>query len=94
MRELKLTGDEDLELFADIDDLTGQCRFADCSHGNEPGCAVRDALDHGELDPERWRHYRKLHEERELQAARFEERMRGSHEPIRAHRRRDREDRE
>jgi ribosome biogenesis GTPase len=94
MRELKLTGDEDLELFADIDDLTGQCRFADCSHGNEPGCAVRDALDNGELDPERWRHYRKLHEERELQAARFEDRTRSSHEPIRAHRRRDRDERE
>jgi ribosome biogenesis GTPase len=89
MRELKLTGDEDLELFADIDDLTGQCRFADCSHGNEPGCAIREALENGELDPERWRHYCKLHDQRDDQAARFEDRLRGSHEPIRPHRRRD-----
>jgi ribosome biogenesis GTPase len=94
MRELKLTGDEDLELFADIDDLTTQCRFADCSHGNEPGCAVREALDNGELDPQRWRHYRKLHDEREDQVARFEDRLRGSHEPIRTHRRRDWQERE
>jgi ribosome biogenesis GTPase len=94
MRELKLTGDEDLELFADIDDLTGQCRFADCSHGNEPGCAIRDALENGELDPERWRHYCKLHDQREDQAARFEDRLRGSHEPIRPHRRRDWQERE
>jgi len=94
MRELKLTGDEDLELFADIDALTEQCRFADCSHGNEPGCAVREALDAGELDHERWQHYRKLHDQREEQAARFEDRMRGTREPIRTHRHRDRQERE
>ena len=94
MRELKLTGDEDLELFADIDDLTERCRFADCSHGNEPGCAVREALENGELDPDRWRHYRKLRDEREDQAARFEDHLRGTHEPIRTHRRRDWQERE
>jgi ribosome biogenesis GTPase len=94
MRELKLTGDEDLELFADIDALTEQCRFADCSHGNEPGCAVRAALDAGELDHERWRHYRKLHDQREEQAARFEDRLRGAREPIRTHRHRDWQERE
>ncbi len=89
MRELKLTGDEDLELFDDIDALTEQCRFADCSHGNEPGCAVREALEAGELDHERWRHYLKLSDQREEQAARYEDRMHGNHEPIRAPRRRD-----
>lgn len=94
MRELKLTGDEDLELFADIDALTEQCRFTDCSHGNEPGCAVREALDAGELDHERWQHYRKLHDQREEQAARFEDRMRGTREPMRTHRHRDRQERE
>lgn len=87
MRELKLTGDEDLELFDDIDALTEQCRFTDCGHGNEPGCAVREALDAGELDHERWRHYLKLRDQRAEQAARFEDRLRGSHEPIRAQRR-------
>ena len=94
MRELKLTGDEDLELFADIDALTGQCRFADCSHGNEPGCAVREALEAGELDQTRWRHYLKLHDQREEQAARFEDRLRGPREPIRTHRHRGWQERE
>ncbi|MGH8125464.1 MAG: ribosome small subunit-dependent GTPase A [Rhodanobacteraceae bacterium] len=94
MRELKLTGDEDLELFADIDALTEQCRFADCSHATEPGCAVREALDAGELDHERWRHYLKLHDQREEQAARFEDRLRGTREPIRTHRQRGWQERE
>lgn len=94
MRELKLTGDEDLELFADIEALTEQCRFADCSHATEPGCAVREALDAGELDHERWRHYQKLRGQREEQAARFEDRMRGTREPIRTHRHRGWQERE
>jgi len=94
MRELKLTGDEDLDLFADIDALTERCRFTDCGHGNEPGCAVREALEEGELDHERWKHYLKLRDQREEQAARFEDRLRGSHEPIRSQRRRDWQERE
>ncbi len=94
MRELKLTGDEDLELFADIDALIGQCRFTDCSHANEPGCAVREALDSGELDPERWRHYRKLHDEHEEQASRLEERLRDAREPVRTRRHKDWNERE
>lgn len=94
MRELKLTGDEDLELFADIDALTEQCRFTDCSHGNEPGCAVRAALEDDELDPARWRHYLKLHGQREEQAARLEERLRGGHEPVRPQRHRSWQERE
>lgn len=94
MRELKLTGDEELELFDDIDALTEQCRFADCGHGNEPGCAVREALDAGELDHDRWRHYLKLRDQREEQAARFEDRLRGSHEPIRPQRHRGWQERE
>jgi len=76
MRELKLTGEENLELFADIEALAGQCRFADCGHGSEPGCAVQEALDSGELAVERWRNYLKLHDEREEQAATLEARLR------------------
>lgn len=76
MRELKLTGEENLDVFADIDALVARCRFADCGHGNEPGCAVRAALDSGELDPERFRHYLKLRGEHDTQAAQIEERMR------------------
>ncbi len=94
MRELGLTGEEDLELFADIEDLTAQCRFADCSHGNEPGCAIREALEAGELDHERWEHYLKLREEREEQAARFEDHMHGTREPMRSQRQRHWRDRE
>src|SRR6185312_4229890 len=62
MRELKLTGEEDLDegQFADIEELAQHCRFGDCSHQNEPGCAVRAALDDGRLDAERWRNYLKL----------------------------------
>jgi ribosome biogenesis GTPase len=65
MREIKLTGDEDLAAasFADIEALALQCRFGDCTHGNEPGCAVRAALDRGELDGERWQSFLKLRDE-------------------------------
>jgi ribosome biogenesis GTPase len=91
MRELKLTGEENLDLFADIERLAAQCRFADCGHGSEPGCAVQVALDTGELSSERWRNYLKLHDEREEQAATLEARLRRQRggrpmEPPRGHR--------
>ncbi|HUA79911.1 MAG TPA: ribosome small subunit-dependent GTPase A [Dyella sp.] len=76
MRELKLTGEESLDLFADIEALAENCRFADCGHGSEPGCAVQEALRDGELTPERWRNYLKLRDEREEQAAMLESRLR------------------
>lgn len=62
MRELKLTGNEDLAGggFADIEALALQCRFGDCTHQTEPGCAVRAALESGALDPARWDSYVKL----------------------------------
>lgn len=70
MRELKLSGDErfDQGLFAEIDILAGQCRFSDCSHGNEPDCAVRAAIADGRLTEERYRHYCKLKDERDAAA--------------------------
>ena len=46
--------------FEDIEALTVQCRFRDCTHGKEPGCAVRKALDSGTLDPKRWALYRDM----------------------------------
>jgi ribosome biogenesis GTPase len=76
MRELKLTGEENLDLFADIEALAERCRFADCGHGSEPGCAVQAALDEGALTAERWRNYLKLRDEREEQAATLEARLR------------------
>ena len=62
MRELKLTGDEDISAtsFADIEALAMQCRFGDCTHGNEPGCAVRAALETGAVDGDHWHSYLKL----------------------------------
>lgn len=75
MRELKLTGEESLDLFADIEELALRCRFADCAHEGEPGCAVQAAIAAGELDTERWRNYVKLKTERESQAATLEARL-------------------
>ncbi len=47
-------------VFDDIERLAETCRFNDCSHANEPGCAVRDALQSGALDADRWAHFQKL----------------------------------
>jgi len=70
MRELGIVGaEEGLEAgFEDISALSAQCRYADCRHGNEPGCAVRAALEGGELAGERYAHYLKLRKESEHNA--------------------------
>ena len=62
MRELGiLSTDEGLDdSFADIRALAGRCRFADCSHSNEPGCAIRKAIESGELSAEHYQSYLKL----------------------------------
>ncbi len=68
MRELQLwEAPGGLEgAFAEITALAADCRFADCAHRHEPGCAVLGAIERGELAPERIASYRKL--ERELHA--------------------------
>ncbi len=68
MRELQLwVADHGLEeAFDDVTSLFSECRFNDCSHEVEPGCAVLAALADGRLTPERWESYRRL--ERELAA--------------------------
>lgn len=65
MRALRLAdASEGIEtVFADIEDMAAACRFGDCSHETEPGCAVRQAIDEGLLDPERLRRWRKLRAE-------------------------------
>ncbi|MGY3266824.1 ribosome small subunit-dependent GTPase A [Lysobacter sp. HA35] len=61
MRELKPTGEEAVaDTFIDVETLAAQCRFRDCLHEAEPGCAVRAAIASGELDAQRLAHYRKL----------------------------------
>jgi ribosome biogenesis GTPase len=65
MRELGLW-DADAGLataFADIEGLAARCRFRDCAHGAEPGCAVQAALAEGRLDRGRWRSWAKLQRE-------------------------------
>jgi ribosome biogenesis GTPase len=66
IRALEVAGaDEGVDLaFDDIAQLAGLCRFSDCRHGDEPGCAVRAALDDGRLSRDRLERHRKL--EREL----------------------------
>jgi ribosome biogenesis GTPase len=68
VRSLGLAGDgEGLELvFSDIEELAAACRFGDCRHDTEPGCAVTAAVEAGELDRDRFASYRKL--QRELAA--------------------------
>ena len=71
MRELQLAGGGIAALYADVESLAGQCRFTDCGHGNEPGCAVREAVRRGELDQRRLRNYLKLRREEADSRARF-----------------------
>lgn len=75
MRELGLLGageggdggDDGIDdVFADIRESAKNCRFADCTHANEPGCAVRQAIAQGEIDAEHFRSYLKLKRESEF----------------------------
>jgi ribosome biogenesis GTPase / thiamine phosphate phosphatase len=65
LRELQLWGEEsNLEgAFEDIEALARECRFRDCRHDNEPGCAVRAALEAGTLEPERLHNFEKMQRE-------------------------------
>jgi len=65
MRELQLWGDEDglEQTFEDIEELATSCRFNDCGHNGEPGCAIENAIADGSLDPKRFRSYQKLQKE-------------------------------
>ena len=51
------------DAFADVEQYLGRCRFSDCRHESEPGCAIKAAIAAGELDISRWESYRKLKEE-------------------------------
>ncbi len=65
LRELGLWEDEAGvdAAFPELEALLGTCRFYDCGHTNEPGCAVRAALEDGSMDPDRWASYGKLKRE-------------------------------
>jgi ribosome biogenesis GTPase len=78
LRSVGLTDvSESLDLvFADVEALAGECRFGDCAHETEPGCAVRAALDSGELPERRWASYVKLQREARWMAMRHDARLR------------------
>ncbi len=88
IRELKLWADDDASLeetFDDIEELRLGCRFRDCGHGREPGCAVQAAIRDGLLDPARLRNYndlrdeqRRLEQRRDEASRRAEERRLGA----------------
>ena len=71
-----LAGGSDLDqTFAEIPELAERCRFRDCTHGAEPGCAVQAALAEGLLDPQRYEHYLRLQREVAYEAARSDARL-------------------
>ncbi len=67
MREIQLWANEDIveKTFADIENLSQNCRFNNCSHTNEPGCAIKEALEEGSLEFKRLESYFK--QKRELE---------------------------
>jgi ribosome biogenesis GTPase len=82
IRELRIWAlDEGLErAFPEIDALAAMCRFANCRHETEPGCAVLEAVEAGALDPARMASYQKLQAEAAFQARKADPRARAEHE--------------
>jgi ribosome biogenesis GTPase len=78
LRALGLSGSEEgISLtFSEIEQLSDACRFRNCTHVGEPGCAVRAAVDSGELPAARLASYQKLMREAEVAAARTDARLR------------------
>jgi ribosome biogenesis GTPase len=81
MRELKVL---DLEeglghAFPEIEELSADCRFRDCTHSSEPGCAVLAAVEDGRLDPDRLASYRKLEAEAAYERRRTDPQARAEH---------------
>jgi ribosome biogenesis GTPase len=76
LRELQLwdVGEGVEEAFEDVTELFADCKFSDCAHDREPGCAVQAALADGRLDPERWQSYLKLQRELEHLERRLDKR--------------------
>jgi ribosome biogenesis GTPase len=78
LREAQLWKGEDAlgSLFDDVEQIAQSCRFSDCEHRSEPGCAIKAAIDAGELDAARLESYRKLQRELRAVAARSDARLR------------------
>lgn len=82
IRAIGLTGSEDgiSSAFPEIDEASRSCRFRDCTHTGEPGCAVQSAVDSGALPAERLANYFKLLREAQVAAAKTDVRLRAEEE--------------
>jgi len=82
LRALGLTGSEQgiASAFPDVEEIARSCRFGDCLHGDEPGCAVRSAVASGALPAERLDSYHKLMREAQVAAAKSDARLRVAEE--------------
>ena len=78
LRELQFWEGDVGAAFEDIEALALECRFRDCAHAREPGCAVQAAVDDGTLELERLRSWHKLQRELEAIAARTDHRLRAA----------------
>ena len=78
MRELQLTGEEEglKRAFEDMESVAMECRFRDCRHNGEPGCAIEAALENCEIDPDRYGQFLKLKSETAVAQSRTVERIR------------------
>ena len=63
MRELQIYTGNLSKTFEDIERIATRCKFGDCSHGTEPGCAIREAIENGALSEKRFESYQKLQRE-------------------------------
>ncbi|RKX26017.1 MAG: ribosome small subunit-dependent GTPase A [Candidatus Zixiibacteriota bacterium] len=72
LREIQMWNDDGAlaRTFTDIEELMTQCRFNNCQHVTEPGCAILTALENGDLDPKRYESYLKLRKEQDRLAIR------------------------
>ena len=73
MREIAMTDVSDSlsELFTDVEQFLGRCKFKDCKHQSEPGCVIKSALESGELPHKRWKSYLRLNNESKSGAKRL-----------------------
>ncbi|HWQ58284.1 MAG TPA: ribosome small subunit-dependent GTPase A [Clostridia bacterium] len=79
MRELALETSDVASAFPELDALAKGCRFRDCAHGDEPGCAVREAVSRGEVDARRYHSYLKLLSEQNRRETRRRSEMKRKH---------------
>jgi ribosome biogenesis GTPase len=76
MREIAFDEEGGAQTFADIEELAASCRFSDCRHQSEPGCAVRDAINEGALTRDRLERYNKFRREERHEMAKSDKKAR------------------